>query len=174
MKKLDPRVVWVFFLRTALRSLFFLVFLAIWSFSFVLGNMGFYLNFSIADFFLILVVLIIWLALCYIWAKLTYHFYGYEITEIGFKKESGIITKKYVTIPYDRIQNVDINRGLISRFFGISDVSIQTAGSSAIVGRYGAVGIGAEGYLPGLSKEVAEELRDKLIVISHQSKNHGL
>jgi uncharacterized membrane protein YdbT with pleckstrin-like domain len=110
----------------------------------------------------------------WILAKLTYHFYRYELREDGFRKELGVIWKKYVTIPYDRIQNIDIYRGVIARILGLSDLNIQTAGASAQISRYGARGLGAEGVLPGLSQEVAEQLRDELVRRARQSKNQGL
>ena len=40
--------------------------------------------------------------------------------------------------------------------------------------RHGAMGIGAEGRLPALSKEIAEQLRDELIERTRKSKNQGL
>ena len=79
-----------------------------------------------------------------------------------------------MTIPYDRIQNVDIYRGILARLLGLSDLNIQTAGMSAIINRYGVSGGGAEGRLPALSREVAEQLRDELIQRARQSKNQGL
>ena len=81
-----------------------------------------------------------------------------------FKKESGVIWKKYVSIPYERIQNVDIYRGVFARILGLSDLHIQTAGASVVsYGRGGLAGVGAEGRLPGIGKDVAEKLRDGLI-----------
>lgn len=106
------------------------------------------------------------LILAFIWSKLTYRFYRYELTEAGFRKELGVIYKKYVTIPYDRIQNVDIYRGILARMLGLSDLNIQTAGASGA--------IGAEGRLPGLSREVAEQVRDELIKRARQSKGQGV
>jgi uncharacterized membrane protein YdbT with pleckstrin-like domain len=114
------------------------------------------------------------LVAAFIWAKLTYHFYRYELTEEGFRMDLGVIFKKYVTIPYDRIQNVDIYRGILARILGLSDLNIQTAGMSASVGRFGVSGGGAEGRLPALSREVAEEVRNELIRRARQTKNQGL
>ncbi len=119
-------------------------------------------------------ILIIAIVLSYFWARLSYHFYRYELSELGFRKESGVILKSYVTIPYDHIQNVDIYRGILARILGLSDLQIQTAGASAVMGRYGARGMGAEGRLPGLSHEMAEQLRDELIRRAHTSRNQGL
>lgn len=107
-----------------------------------------------------LVIGIVVLLINFFWAKLTYKYYRYELREDGFRKEHGVIWKKYVTIPYERIQNVDIYRGLLARIFGLSDLHIQTAGMSTGVGSYGG---GAEGRLPGLSPEIAEQLRDELV-----------
>jgi len=143
-QQLDPKAVWLFFLR----SVFVFLFIAIWiGFSFIAvlsettsGAWG-----------IGLVILFGVLIFAFIWAKLTYHFYRYELTEEGFRKELGVIFKKYVTIPYDRIQNVDIYRGILARILGLSDLNIQTAGMSASVGRFGVSGGGAEGRLPALS-----------------------
>ena len=88
-----------------------------------------------------------------------------------------MIWKKYVTIPYERIQNVDIHRGLIARLLGLSDLNIQTAGASTMVYRgRGGGGFGAEGRLPGISCEIAEQLRDELVKRSRQFRtiNQGL
>jgi len=121
-----------------------------------------------------LVILLVVFVFSFIWAKLTYHFYRYELTDAGFRKELGVIFKKYVTIPYDRIQNVDIYRGILARILGLSDLNIQTAGMSATVGRFGVSGGGAEGRLPAVSREIAEQLRDELIQRARQIKNQGL
>lgn len=120
------------------------------------------------------IIVPVFLIIGFIYAKLTYHFYRYELTEDGFRKELGIIWKKYVTIPYDRIQNVDIYRGVVARILGLSDLHVQTAGASAQYSRHGALGLAAEGRLPGLSREVAEQLRDELIHRAKSSKNQGL
>lgn len=112
-------------------------------------------------------IILVLLVSSFVWAKLTYHFYRYELTDSGFRKELGVIWKVYVTIPYDRIQNVDIYRGILARLLGLSDLQIQTAGISGMVA--------SEGRLPGLSREVAEQLRDEIIQRARQLRgNQGL
>lgn len=165
MKHLDPRAFWLFFLGALFGLLFLYLILGIFS--------GFWLSFLIwgeegstsafVSTWLILntLFLIIILAFSLIWAKLTYNNYKYELRTDGFRKEHGVIWKKYVTIPYERIQNVDIYRGILARLLGLSDLQIQTAGMSGRgVGSYGA---GSEGRLPGVSVEEAEKLRDELV-----------
>lgn len=174
MRQLDPKAVWLFFFSFVLRWFFVLLFIGIWlmfSFSGLRGATG---DVSFGFLWWLLVIIPALLVFFFIWAKLTYHFYRYELTDAGFRKELGVIYKKYVTIPYDRIQNIDIYRGILARILGLSDLNIQTAGASATVRRYGVSGIGSEGRLPALSREVAEQLRDELIQRARQSKSQGL
>lgn len=105
-----------------------------------------------------------------IFAYLTYHFWGFELRENEYRAERGIIWKRYVSIPYTRIQNVDIHRGLIARILGLSDVLIHTAGYGGV----GSQGMGSEGRLPGLDKEEAERVRDELLQKARNSGNAGI
>lgn len=162
MQQLNPKAVWLFFINSLLGSIFAFVFLGVW--------LGFFLSSFIGVGAVLAVFVIFLIVFSYIWAKLTYKFYKYELREDGFRKEHGIIWKKYVTIPYDRIQNVDIYRGLIARLLGLSDLQIQTAGGIT-AGSYGAF---SEGRLPGLTKEVAEQIRDEVIRRARQSRTQGL
>ncbi|MCK4858976.1 MAG: PH domain-containing protein, partial [Candidatus Omnitrophica bacterium] len=87
-------------------------------------------------------------------------FWLYDITKDAYKMEQGVIWKRYVSIPYERIQNVDIHRGVIARLLGLSELRIQTAGFGGAQGKWGGF---SEGRLPGIDKEKAEQLRDELI-----------
>src|SRR3989338_6876289 len=86
-----------------------------------------------------------------IYAQMSYNRWFYEFTDEGLRLERGIIWKRYSNVPYERIQNVDIQRGIIARLFGFSSVMIQTAGYSAQP--Y------AEGYIPAVDMRLAEEMR---------------
>lgn len=169
MKQLDPKSVWLFFISFVLRWLIPIVFIG--GYFIVVVSADADKEISLGFLKWLWLIIPIFLILCFIWAKLTYRFYRYELTDIGFRKESGVIYKSYVTIPYDRIQNVDIYRGIWARILGLSDLHIQTAGSSAIMTRGGARGVGAEGRLPAVLTETAEQLRDELIRRARQSKS---
>src|SRR3989344_4779715 len=179
MQKLDPKAAWLFFINSVFRFLFLTVLI-----SFFFGISFFSEEIDQYDTVFLMLSDILWwlwivvpavIILSFVFAKLTYHFYRYELREDdGFRKEYGIIWKKYVTIPYDRIQNVDIYRGIWARILGLSDIHIQTAGMSASVGRYGASGVGTEGRLPAISKDEAERIRDELIRRARTSRNQGL
>ncbi|MDP3947462.1 MAG: PH domain-containing protein [bacterium] len=174
MKQLDPKAVWLLLLIYLGRwAVLFgpLVFIAI-GVLFLPGDTqkstgGSSVAYPPAYFFsLLLAFSVLFLIFLYVWARLAYRFYRYELREDGFRKEYGVIYKRYVTIPYDRIQNVDILRGIWARILGLSDLQIQTAGVSGVAG--------SEGRLPGLSFEEAERLRDELIRRARASKGQGL
>lgn len=153
MKQLHPRAFWLFFTRSLLITIFVVFGFFAWAL--------FLTRFEL--FFPILPLAVgIGLVLAFIWAWLSYHFYRYELSTDGFKKELGVIYKRYVTIPYDRIQNVDIYRSLLHRILGLSSLYIQTAGMS-YSGKYSGRQSTAEGQLPGLSIKEAERVRDELV-----------
>ncbi len=173
-QRLDPKSVWLFFISFVLQW-FTIVLIFGFPTAIILSDLYGKTGASPVGFLGWLWLIIpAFLALAFIWAKLSYHFYLYEITDDSFRKEQGVIRKKYVTIPYDRIQNVDIYRGIIARILGLSDLHIQTAGASSQYAGYGAWASSAEGRLPGLSREVAEQLRDEIIRRAKSSKNQGL
>ena len=167
MKKLDPKAVWLFFINFVFTGGVPLIILFTWLSIFV-GDLSTENTLSVFNKFsyALWVIVPLYLVFYFIWAKLTYRFYKYELTQDGFRKELGVIYKKYVTIPYDRIQNVDINRGILARILGLSDLNIQTAGASTAYL--------SEGRLPGLSMQDEEELRDELIRRAKSSKSQGL
>lgn len=115
----------------------------------------------------VLLVVIVMIIFIEIYARLTYSNWRYEFTEHNLKLERGIIWKKYSNIPYERVQNVDVSRGILARMLGFSTVDIQTAGAS-----YSARGIPqSEGHIPAVGVKHAEEIRDFLMAkISHKSR----
>lgn len=103
-----------------------------------------------------------------IYARMSYNRWLYEITHDGVKIEHGIIWKKYTSIPYERVQNVDIHRGILARLIGFSTVEIETAGQSGFGGyyRFGRRGHGkyrSEGHLPAIDINEAEKIREFVI-----------
>ncbi len=86
-----------------------------------------------------------------IYARMAYKRWLYEFTDRGLKTESGIITKIYSNVPYGRVQNVDLYRGVLARIFGFSTIYIQTAG-------YSGEGV-AEGGILAVSIKDAEKIR---------------
>lgn len=104
-------------------------------------------------FFLPYIILV--LILTEVYVKMAYNRWFYEFNDQGFKSECGVIFKRYSNVPYERIQNVSVTRGIIARMLGFSSVQIQTAGYSGAVG--------AEGRIPAVDFKHAEEIRDFLM-----------
>lgn len=169
MNKLDPKAVWFFFFRDIWSIIPLLLFIWIIILPMIdqVGENPFG-PLTQRFFGIAIVIVILGIIFSFGWAYLQYHFYRYELTERAFKKEYGVIWKKYVSIPYTRIQNVDIYRGLLARILGVSDLNIQTAGMS-MGGRYGAF---SEGRLPALSKKEAEQIRELLLNKIDAPDNH--
>nr|WP_315140576.1 PH domain-containing protein [uncultured Flavobacterium sp.] len=64
----------------------------------------------------------------------------------------GIIATNTHVIPYNRIQHVSINEGMISRFFGLANLEIFTAGGGS-----------SDIEIPGLAKIQAENIKQLLM-----------
>lgn len=165
MRYLDRKAILLFMLNYMIGTLVTFLFLG---FIIVASTLTYSRDSSFALYALLCftVGIIVLVGFSYLWAVLTYNNYKFELSEDSFKKEQGVIFKRYVSIPYDRIQNVDIYRGILARLLGLSDLQIQTAGFS-FTGQYGAA---TEGRLPGLSRQDAEQLRDELIARAKQRK----
>ena len=108
-----------------------------------------------------MILTIIALLISFIWAKLTYKNYRFGLTSKTIRIEQGVINKKYVDIPYNRIQNIDIYQGLLARLLGLATLQIQTAGYSQ--GRSLWSVLNPEGRLLGVSYQTAQKLRDELV-----------
>ncbi|ELY69351.1 hypothetical protein C489_05338 [Natrinema versiforme JCM 10478] len=57
-----------------------------------------------------------------------YYRFTYAITDDTFDVTSGVFSQRSREIPYGRIQNVDVARGVLQRVLGLAVVSIETAG----------------------------------------------
>ena len=72
--------------------------------------------------------------------------FSYEIKEHTIVINHGVFTRITATIPFSRIQNINVVNGVFDRAYKIYTVKIETAGGS--IGGEG--GVRPEGYIPGL------------------------
>jgi len=169
MKQLHPGAKWAFRVGGFFGSLFLVFFLSMFFGGILVSVVIKDGNFAISSLFsYILFGLIFLIVLTEVYARLSYKFFKYEFTGDQLRVEKGIIWKKYSNIPYQRIQNVDIARGIVARICGFSSVNIQTAGYSMPTNGRGA---SSEGYIPAVSIEEAEQIRE--FVIKKISKRNG-
>lgn len=89
------------------------------------------------------IYIIVWPIITEVFVQLSYRSWKYELTKTGVNIERGILSKRYSSIPYSKVQNVDVRRGIFARMLGYSEVYIQTAG-------YSSPRVQSEGYLPAI------------------------
>lgn len=97
----------------------------------------------------------LWLA-AFVWAvwmpSLTFDRWGYRLTDVDLRVESGVIVRNFSAIPLHRVQFVDIRQGFLDQLFGLATLRVHTAS-----------GLGADAAIPGLALEDAERLRGELV-----------
>lgn len=86
---------------------------------------------------------------------------GYQLRADDLLFRRGIMWQRFVAVPYGRMQLVDINRGPLSRAFGLADLKFVTASASTGV------------VINGLPEAEAEGLRDHLVAVA-ESRRTGL
>lgn len=169
MNKLHPGARWIFRLGALLPILIISVVLVGNLASLLFGSIftedGLRVGFILTSLFFIIIIFVIFIE---IYARMAYNRWLYEFTPTNLKMERGIIWKRYSNIPYERVQNVDIHRGVIARILGFSEVRIHTAGYSG-GGRYG-----PEGRIPAVNINNAEEIRDFLMKKISKNAKGGL
>ena len=86
---------------------------------------------------------------------------GYQLREDDLLFRRGIMWQRFVAVPYGRMQLIDINRGPVARWLGLSELKFVTAAASAGV------------TIPGLPAADADELRDRLVALA-ETRRAGL
>jgi membrane protein YdbS with pleckstrin-like domain len=86
---------------------------------------------------------------------------GYQLRDDDLLFRRGLLFQRFVSVPYGRMQLIDITRGPVSRIVGLSDLHFVTAAASSSVA------------IPGLTLVDAEELRDQLVALA-ETRRAGL
>ena len=100
-------------------------------------------------------IVIGWLALGglqYILIFRAHKFKGFAMRRHDLTYRKGWLYKKEVTVPYKRIQHVDVKQGLIERQFGLAKLNLYTAG-----------GHSSDLTVPGLRIEDAQQFKSYII-----------
>lgn len=86
---------------------------------------------------------------------------GYQLRDDDLLFRRGLMFQRFVSVPYGRMQLVDINRGPVARALGLSELRFVTAAAATGV------------VIPGIPAAEAEELRDRLVELA-ESRRAGL
>lgn len=98
--------------------------------------------------FVFLVLLIVMLAVT---GKI-YEFMGYAVRENDICMRRGLFFKKYVVVPFNRIQHITVEQGPLARAFGLASLKV-----------YSAAGDKNDFVLSGITKERAEEMKQFIL-----------
>jgi membrane protein YdbS with pleckstrin-like domain len=105
--------------------------------------------FVLTGYLTLVISLLTWSLL---WPSLAYNRWRFEVAQELLLARYGIFFIEEKAIPISRLQHVDLYRGLLERFFGLTTLIVFTAGTE-----------GAHFRLPGLSVHRARELRDVIL-----------
>lgn len=75
---------------------------------------------------------------------------GYRVGEEDLTFAQGLMFRSVTTTPYGRVQSVEIHEGPVERRYGIARLAYSTASDDA------------DGTIPGLTREEAEQLKELL------------
>ncbi|AKH43414.1 hypothetical protein FHS61_000883 [Altererythrobacter atlanticus] len=80
-----------------------------------------------------------------------YHARGYQLGEERLRVVRGLLFRSDTVVPFSRVQHIDVNRGPLERFYGLSTLVLHTAGNH-----------NASVSLPGLAAGDAVEMREMI------------
>ncbi len=81
---------------------------------------------------LLLLFFTVQLAISYIVLRLDYEMRWYKITDRSLRIREGVVLVREMTMTFANIQNISITQGPVQKYFGISDLKVQTAGGGGL------------------------------------------
>ena len=91
------------------------------------------------------------LGMLIIWPRIAWSAFRFEVREHDLLVQSGVLFRRWSSVPLTRIQYVDTEQGPLERLLGLAHLKVFTA-----------AGMSADGSVPGLAIAEAEQLRDAL------------
>tara|TARA_B110000091_G_scaffold138804_1_gene148393 strand:+ start:1166 stop:1675 length:510 start_codon:yes stop_codon:yes gene_type:complete len=127
------------------------LFIGLFSVAFFIDYKG-VLEVEIDSFLIYLFVLILFIVVLFM------NFYSfkkrkYVVREKDISYQKGLFFKKMTTVPFNRIQHIEIDQGPISRLFNVVSLSVFTAGDSS-----------DDLKIRGLLKEEAQEIKEYISI----------
>lgn len=80
-----------------------------------------------------------------------YQRWSYRLTDQSLELRHGLVVHQQSSVPYFRVQHVDVRRGLLQGWFGIVSLTVSTASPAT------------DAELPGLEPERAEAIRRRIL-----------
>lgn len=83
--------------------------------------------------------------------RLRYRRWRWQLTDLAVELRHGVLVHQQETVPYFRIQQIDINAGPVDRLLELASLRVQTASASG------------SALLPGIAAEEAPVVRAELL-----------
>jgi putative membrane protein len=93
---------------------------------------------------------VVMLAFMVVGVYLYWRRFSFRVGSNEIRIDSGIVSRNHRSIPFDRVQDVDISQGPLARLLGLAAVKFETGGAS---------GVGEEAVLHAVTLQRAEEIR---------------
>ena len=119
-------------------------------------------------FYLVLIPYMFYLIFT-VWYEFKYvKMFSFEVLENNLVIRHGVFNRVKATIPYSRIQNINITNGIFDRIYKTFTIKVETAGTSAIASGGQSSHIKPEGYIPGLkdSNLIENKIKEHLMKYS--------
>jgi membrane protein YdbS with pleckstrin-like domain len=110
--------------------------------------------------------------LAYIAIHLNFDTTWYVLSDRSMRLRRGIWTMHETTITFDNIQNIHVQQGPLQRWFGFSNLTVQTAGGGGGEAQGGAMAGAHVGVLEGLDN--AHEIRERILARCGRQPGAGL
>ena len=107
------------------------------------------------------VALLAWLAQK--WPAIEYRYFRYRVDALGIDIRHGVFWRRVISVPRSRVQHIDVAQGPLERRYGLSSLSIYTAGTEF-----------AKVDLPGLRYSRAVRIRDHLLPGREHADDDGI
>lgn len=168
--KLHPNAKIALMLKPMIGVLIFMVFLMLPMLGMVFAG-DIPLILYVIGFTILIIVLFL---LIIIWAVMFYNRYLFRIGGDAVYINRGILWKRNVVIPYERIQHTSITRGPIDILLGLHILNLFTAGTGSVGARFGgaASAFAAEGSIPGLADP--KPFQDAIMAKVRSAREDGL
>lgn len=146
--KLHPNAKIALIIKPMIGIFIFIILLMLSTLSMAIGG-----DIPMIPFLVLLALIIVTIfSIIIIWAIMFYNRYKFRIGGDAVYINRGILWKRNVVIPYERIQHTSTTRGPIDILLGLHILNIFTAGTGSVGARFGgaASAFAAEGSIPGL------------------------
>ncbi len=118
----------------------------------ILGAIIYFIDEAMDVRFQVLAAVIVIFIISLVVTRINFVKKGYAFRQHDVLFRSGILATNTTVIPYNRVQHVALHEGVYSRFFGLAEIQVFTAGGSS-----------SDIQIPGIEKELAENIKQLLM-----------